>query len=96
VVSSSPPARAGLLLAAYRVVKAALGVPAGSGRGDQLPSDPGSFDVAVGRDAGLDVPQVAGHRLAGTAELIDPVGEGIISTNAAGDHVGPVMIDMGT
>ena len=51
--------------------------------------------VAVDRDAGFDVAQVARHRLAGGAQLVDAVGEGIVGPNTAGDHVGPVMIETG-
>jgi hypothetical protein len=87
VVSSSPPALAGLLCPAYRVVKLVLGVPAAYGRGDQRPSGPGPFAVPVSGDARVDVAQVVGHRLAGAAQVVDPIGQGIFGPHAAADHV---------
>jgi hypothetical protein len=93
MVSSPPPSLAGLLKPFLRFGQIPVGVPTRPGGADQIPSSLVPLAVPVSGDARLNVTDIFGQHLAGLAQLVDPVGEGIISPYAADDRVAPVMID---
>ena len=62
--------------------------------GGQLTADLVELVASIRGDTGVKVLQVGHHGATGVAELVDPIGEGVVGSHACGYHRRPVAVEL--